>query len=146
MTRRLRTFAFVLVFAAAAPGAATADGLPVPGDIGAGSLASADGRLHYVALDAGGATAIAQLRDWRVQRSTLVAGRFTLPVVAYDGSAAGLSADGRTLVLLRPRIRFPRARTTLAVLETNPLLLRKLIDCEATSASTRSRRTGTRST
>jgi hypothetical protein len=59
--------------------------------------------------------------------SRFVPGRFTIPVVAYDGSAAGLSADGKTLVLLRPRARFPRAQTTFAVLGAERLRLRETI-------------------
>jgi hypothetical protein len=46
-----------------------------------------------------------------------------VPVVAYDGSASGLAADGRTLVLIRPRVAFPRRTTTFAVLGTERLRL-----------------------
>jgi hypothetical protein len=44
--------------------------------------------------------------------------------VAYDGSASGLSADGRTLVLIEPRRSFPRADTTFAVVHTRTLRAR----------------------
>jgi hypothetical protein len=62
-----------------------------------------------------------------VLRYTQLRGAFTIPAVAYDGSAAGLSADGRTLVLIQPRVSFPRARTAFAVLDTKMLRLRRHI-------------------
>jgi hypothetical protein len=128
MTRPLLTLVFAFVLAVAAPGAARADGLPVPGDVGAGNLATADGSLHYLALPAGRRTVVAQVRDdWFTERSTLLKGSFVVPVVAYDGSAGGLSFDGRTLVLLTPRAKFPRKSTTLAVLDTRPIRVRRLI-------------------
>jgi hypothetical protein len=55
-------------------------------------------------------------------------GRFGIPVVAYDSTAGGVSADGRTLVLIRPRARFPRTDTTFAVMSAKPLLrLRRIV-------------------
>ena len=57
----------------------------------------------------------------------LLPGRFTIPAVAYDGSANGLSGDGHTLVLIEPRAGFPRTETRLAVLDTRPLRWRTTI-------------------
>jgi hypothetical protein len=45
--------------------------------------------------------------------------------VTLDGAPEGLSADGRTLVLIRPRVTFPQRRTELAVID--PLRMR-LVD------------------
>jgi hypothetical protein len=50
-----------------------------------------------------------------------------VPAVAYDGSPSGLSADGRTLVLISPRAHFPRASTTFAVIDAKRLRLRRHI-------------------
>ncbi len=48
--------------------------------------------------------------------------------MAYDSTAGGVSADGRTLVLIRPRARFPRRQTTFAVMSTKPRLrLRRIV-------------------
>jgi hypothetical protein len=55
-------------------------------------------------------------------------GTFTIPAVAYDGSAGGLSADGTTLVLIEPRTSFPRAATKLLVLGGNSLRSRRLVN------------------
>jgi hypothetical protein len=41
--------------------------------------------------------------------------------VAYDGSASGLSANRRTLVLIEPRTSFPRAQTRLLVVDAHNL-------------------------
>jgi hypothetical protein len=62
-----------------------------------------------------------------VLASRIVPGRFTIPAVAYDGSAAGLSADGKTLVLIRPRRAFPRLRTVFAVVDAERLRVRRVV-------------------
>jgi hypothetical protein len=108
--------------ALAAAGTARADGLPVLGvDVG-GKGVVAPGGGRYVTIPAGRDTVVARVgRDGRIVRSRLLRGAYTIPAVAYDGSASGLSADGRTLVLIRPRAQFPRAHTPLLVLDA-PLL------------------------
>jgi hypothetical protein len=63
----------------------------------------------------------------RVAASALVRGTFTIPAVAYDASASGLSADGRTLVLISPRTRFPRASTPLMVIDARRLSVRSVV-------------------
>jgi hypothetical protein len=106
---------------------ANADGLPVTGvDAPPGGVG---GDVGYVAVPDEGHTFVQ-----RTERSTgtllgsrILTGRFEIPVVAYDGSAGGLSADGNTLVLIAPRPRFPRAQTKFAVLETPGLTLRRTI-------------------
>jgi hypothetical protein len=117
--------------AATAPGVARGDGLPVLGvDVGSTGVASSSGS-RYVTIPAGSRTIVAQVAQqggqvlaWRSLRGT-----FTIPAVAYDGSASGLSADGTTLVLIEPRTSFPRAATKLLVLRTyglNPQRVVKL--------------------
>jgi hypothetical protein len=124
MNRRLSTFLIGLVTAAVAAGVARADGLPVIGiEAGPGGVPAEDGSLRYVTLRAGADTVVAKVAQdgGEIVRSAFLPGRYAVPVVAYDGSAAGLSGDGRTLVLVRPRAAFPRKRTTFAVLDTNRL-------------------------
>jgi hypothetical protein len=111
------------VVAALVPTSARADGLPVLGtDVGSTGVASADG-ARYVTIPAGSRTIVervaqhgGQVLAWRSLRGTL-----TIPAVAYDGSAGGLSADGASLVLIEPRTSFPRAATKLLVLGTDGL-------------------------
>jgi hypothetical protein len=97
--------------------------------VGGTGVVSPGGDIRYVSLPADGGTVIAAIEQegGSVSRSTFLEGSFTVPAVAYDGSAAGLSASGRTLVLIRPRARFPRATTPLAVLDTRRLRLRDVI-------------------
>ena len=66
----------------------------------------------------------------RVLRSRLLRGTFTIPAVAYDRSASGLSADGRVLVLIQPRLAFPRARTSFAILDARTLRLRRVLQLQ----------------
>jgi hypothetical protein len=109
---------------------ARADGLPVLGvDVGGAGVAAQSGDARYVTLPAGPNTIVAHVdpAGGRVLASRLVRGVFTIPAVAYDGSASGLTADGRTLVLIQPRVSFPRAQTPLLVIDTRQLRPRKVI-------------------
>jgi hypothetical protein len=128
--RALRVTIAALVAAGAAAAQAGADGLPVGGvEIGPSGVTRQADDVRYVALRAGPNTLVARVEQsgGRVHGTRLLHGRFTIPAVALDGSAAGLSADGRTLVLIRPRTGFPRKETALAVLGTGRLRLRETI-------------------
>jgi hypothetical protein len=118
----------VIVLAAVAAAPALADGLPVLGvDVGNDGVATETAR--YVTLPAGRSTLLASIRPngGQVWQSRLLPGRMTIPAVAYDRSASGLSADGSTLVLIAPRLAFPRATTLLKVLDTGRLNVRRTI-------------------
>src|SRR5919197_1376901 len=80
-----------------------------------------------VALSTAAVLPSAATGDERLVGKVRLAGTFSVPAVAYDGSASGLSADGRTLVLIRPHHGFPRARTTFAVLDPKRLRLRRVL-------------------
>lgn len=109
---------------------ALADGLPVLDvDVGQSGIENAALKERYVAIGAGPRTVVQQIRTegGQVLRSRVLSGRYTIPAVAYDGSAAGLSADGTTLVLITPRRTFPRTNTTFALLDTARLDLRETL-------------------
>jgi hypothetical protein len=109
---------------------AKADGLPVLGlDVGPTGVAVPGANTRYVTLPARGGTIVARVRrnGGQILNSASLQGNFTIPAVAYDGSAGGLSADGRELVLIEPRARFPRARTTLAVLDARKLRVKTIL-------------------
>jgi HD domain len=113
-----------------APASAGGDGLPVTGvDAGWSGVATPESPARYVTVPAGRATLLARVRrdGGQVLGSRLLRTAFTIPAVALDGSASGLSADGRTLVLIRPRTAFPRARTPLAVVDAQRLRVRRVI-------------------
>ena len=110
---------------------ASADGLPVLGvDVGSKGVTVPGAAARYVTLWSGPkTTVVARVRrnGGRVDRSRLLEGTFTVPAVAYDSSASGLSADGKVLVLIQPRVSFPRARTSFAVLEARHLRVVKVL-------------------
>ncbi len=112
-------------------GPAAADGLPLPVEESPNGVATRDGASRYLSVTVGERTAVlAQKAATGAVTSRLnLPGRFGIPLVAYDSSAGGLSADGRTLVLIRPRAGFPRRTTMLAVLSTRRRLrLRRVIN------------------
>jgi hypothetical protein len=103
------------------PASAHGDGLPVPvDDAGPSGVAAADGLVRYVTLTYGPNTMLQKVeqRGGRIAAYKVLHGRFTIPVVALDGTPAGLSRDGGTLVVIRPRNSFPRARTELKIVDT----------------------------
>lgn len=117
-----------LVAAGLCAGSAGADGLPVLGiDVGDSGVTTP--RVRYVALPVRGDTLVAQVEreGGRMLNRRALRGSFTIPAVALDGSADGLSADGRTLVLIRPRIAFPRAETAFAILGAHGLRVRVIV-------------------
>ena len=104
------------------------DGLPVEG-VELGNVGVGDSRVRYLAENSNPDTLVQRLeaKSGRPLGARLLSGEFTVPVVAYDSSPGGLSADGRTLVLIAPRHRFPRATTSFAVLAAPTLHVRKTI-------------------
>jgi hypothetical protein len=128
MSGRLAVTLAVLA-AAFLPATARGDGLPVPVDnAGPTGVVSPDGSARFVTLDASDRTLVAKINtaggvilDWK-----RLPGRFTIPVVALDGTPGGMAHDGRTLALIRPRSAFPRASTTLAFLSTRTMRITRI--------------------
>jgi hypothetical protein len=118
-----------VVIALAVTATAAADGLPVLGiDVGAQGVTAAGSPDRYVTVDDGASTLVERIarNGGRIIGLQRIAGTFTIPAVAYDSSASGLSADGRTLVLIQPRRAFPRAKTTFALLDARSLRLGRI--------------------
>jgi hypothetical protein len=129
-SKRLSILLASLLAAAGVAAAACADGLPGLGiDAGGTGLVSPSGEARYVTVPAGIDTVVARVsvKGGRVLASSLLPGTLTIPAVAYDGSASGLSGDGRTLVLIEPRQSFPRARTRFELVAARTLAARELI-------------------
>ena len=119
--------AVALIATGAGAATARADGLPVLGiDVGGVGVTTPTDASRFVTMHAGANTIVARVAKsgGRVLRSRLLQGNLTIPAVAYDGSAGGLAADARTLVLIEPRAGFPRADTTLLVLDARRLVPR----------------------
>jgi hypothetical protein len=132
MTRRiLGLLGSAAIVAGSAAATASADGLPVLGvDVGSKGVTVPGAAARYVTLWAGPrSTVVARVarNGGRIVRSRLLQGTFTIPAVAYDGSASGLSADGSVLVLIQPRASFPRARTSFGVFDARRLRLLEVL-------------------
>jgi hypothetical protein len=107
--------------------AAAAGALPAAG-IDAQPLSVPSGEVGYTTERAGRDTRLIEsARYGGPLRERRLHGAFSIPAVAYDSTASGLSADGRTLVLISPRRRYPRELTTLAVVDTRTLRVRRQI-------------------
>jgi hypothetical protein len=125
----LKLIAFALIpFALVAGNATAAKGGPSPGvSVGWDGTVDAASAVRYVALPAAMTTTVAAVRtsDGRVLRYATIRGAFGIPLVAFDGTAEGISSDGKTLVLADVGARPDETR--FAVLSTKTLRLRKAV-------------------
>jgi hypothetical protein len=73
---------------------------PSPG-LALGGNGVANGKVRYVTLPAGNSTVLTKIdqRSGRVLRSMTLKGAWGLPLVSFDGTAEGLFAGGKTLLL-----------------------------------------------
>src|SRR6185295_12123863 len=128
-TNMLRLIAFVLVpFALVAGNAVAAKGGPSPGvSVGWDGTVDVANAVRYVALPTAKTTAVAAVRtsDGRVLRYATIRGAYGIPLVAFDGTAEGISTDGKTLVLAD--LGVDQSQTRFAVLNTATLRLEKAI-------------------
>jgi hypothetical protein len=111
------------LFALALTPLARADGLPIADVSAPATVGDDDVNGRLVALPTERGTVVARIGD-SVYVSRLLDGRYTVPVIALDHMASGLSTDGSTLVLINPRRSFSRARTSFVVLDASNLRTR----------------------
>lgn len=119
---KVRVVAVALACAAATQAVALGAG-PSPG-VRQGQGGVARGDVRYVALRSGADTTLAAVRrdGGRVLRSRALRGAWGIPLVAFDGSVGGLSANGGRLILAEVASIDPRAtRTSLLVIGTRTL-------------------------
>jgi hypothetical protein len=106
-----------------------AKGVPIGGvDDGQGVVATG-GDSRYLTHWTGATTLLSKSRvsDGQTLGELRFRRHVSVPLVAYDGSTSGLSADGRTLVLIKPRTRFPATRTELIVVDARRLAVERRI-------------------
>jgi len=112
-------------------GAPAGGGGPSPGAVtGWKGVLATGGATRYVAMPSGNSTLVAAVHvgTGRVERYASVRGTFGVPLVAYDGSAGGISHDGRTLVLASfAGAPGPGAVTRFAVLSTKRLKRERML-------------------
>lgn len=102
MNKTLLSIATALAAATTAAAASVGGGGFSPGLLlGSDGVRAPGGTVRYVTVAAGSRTTVKAVRvgDDRVLRATSVRGRLGIPLVAFDGTPGGLSADRRTLVL-----------------------------------------------
>jgi hypothetical protein len=132
MTTRLVLLSLLAVLLTL-PANAQADGPPITSlDAGREGVVELGGGERFTAHPLGTQTVLtrSQTEGGRVIRASIQEGRWGVPVVANDGTSAGLSADGSTLVLMRIAKAYPRANTAFAVVDTNQLAIRATIELE----------------
>jgi hypothetical protein len=123
---RIRTLAVVVLLAGAlAPGARADGGPSAKENAGLTGVVTPTGFRYVVVDDPKTATLARIAPDGRVVAEKYLPGPFTIQGVAYDGTATGLSANAKTLVLVRPRVAFPRKQTRFLVLSTPGLYVRQ---------------------
>jgi hypothetical protein len=111
----------VLVTALLSAAPAAASGPPPTTTSASKGVVALGGSIRYVARPGGGGTVVQRVSGGRVAASRSLAGRWGVPAVAQDGSASGLSADGRTLVLASRGGAYPARTTRYAVLHAGTL-------------------------
>ena len=125
----LKLLVFALIpFALVAGNATAAKGGPSPGvSVGWDGTVDVANAVRYVALPAAKTTTVAAVRtsDGRVLRYATIRGAYGIPLVAFDGTAEGISSDGKTLVLAD--VAANPSQTRFAVLNTKTLRLRKAV-------------------
>jgi hypothetical protein len=119
-----RTLALSLLLLAL-PATASAAGGPVAGlSAGGDGVTTPGSPVRFVAVPSGRHQTVL-LRIWRangrVVRSRTLDGTWIVPAVAGDATGTGLSADGATLVLAQPRLRYPIRRSRFQVLDARTL-------------------------
>jgi hypothetical protein len=118
--------------AAVAAGGAGANGSPFSPGLTDGwdGVASNAGRLRYVTLGGRTTTLVAAVRidGGRVERWRHLHGHYGIPLVAYDGTAGGLSGNGKRLVVASygPAPGTPGI-TRFAILDAKSLRVRRLV-------------------
>ncbi len=97
----MRIFALLIALAAfaAAPAASAAGGPPQYAQQGGTGVSTLDGKMHFVAIPAGDTTLIESIAgDGSVWSFPSFKGSWGIPMITYR-DPAGLSRDGRTLVV-----------------------------------------------
>src|SRR6266550_600044 len=110
------------IAATVAAGAGPSPGLSQP------SKGLTSGNVRYLAVHAGSATSVqaTNVQDGRVLRKLMLKGVWGIPLVAFDGTAEGLLADGHTLLLAQSLYsgQSLRKTTTFALVDVRKMKLR----------------------
>ena len=120
MLRRLLPFALVALVALVAAPIALADGGSAP--VAAEGVLAPGGKIRYATLTNGRSTTVnASRTNGVVIRWRDIRGHWAVPGVAFDGTAGGLSGDGRTLVLMQAQTAPLPTRSVFQIVRTSDL-------------------------
>src|SRR5918996_1571083 len=116
-------WAAALAALAAFPATATADGIAFAGTENARTgVTSPETGSHYATLSLPKRTVVTKIGpEGAILYYSSLRGQWGIPVVAFDGTKAGLSGDGRLLVLAQPPIGQMRKVSRFPVLSTKNL-------------------------
>jgi LPXTG-motif cell wall-anchored protein len=125
--RRRTIAALALVFGLVPASSAAGDGGPVEASYDPAGATAPGAPVRYLALYGKRDTVLAKVRraGGQVVRSLALGGEFAIPSVSVDGAGDGLSADGRTLVVVKPRVTYGRKRTVMTILDAQRLRVRR---------------------
>jgi hypothetical protein len=83
---------------------------------------------RYVTIDERNTVLLVRIApDLHVAAERPLPGRYTIPAVAMDRTTSGLSADGKTLVLVQPRFRFGRSHTRFLIVSLPGMHVRQAV-------------------
>jgi hypothetical protein len=96
---------------------------------GSKGLTARSGAVRYVTFAQDGRTIVAAVltRGGNVARFRWIRGSYGIPLVALDGSAEGLTRDGRTLVLAPATVAPLAAESRFALVDTRTLRVRRIL-------------------
>ncbi len=125
--RKLVTLAAVICFAVLT-GTARADGGPIFNDFGGLQGIQTPSGYRYVMIDGNEGVFLLRIApDQHVAAYRPLPGRYTIPAVAMDRTTSGLSADGKTLILVQPRFRYGRHHTRFLILSLPGMHVREAV-------------------
>jgi hypothetical protein len=126
---RLRLLLPIALLFLLQPSAAAGDGPSTYRGAGPNGLIEPNASQRLTAVPAGSRTVLTRsdTHGGRVVQAGLLAAHWDLPVVAYDGTSGGLSANRHTLVLMQPATRLPRRLSRFAIFEARRLERRRTI-------------------
>jgi MYXO-CTERM domain-containing protein len=119
----------VASFSPAAAGAAGPGDIALYGVTATEGVTTAKSPYRFVTVYARRGTVTTRIAKagGRVVGSLVSPRGYLVPAVADDGSGTGLSADGRTLVLTRPRAAFPQRITRFAVVDARRMRVNRYL-------------------
>jgi hypothetical protein len=125
-----RALLIILLAGALAPAAGADGGPSVIETAGLGGIVTPTG-FRYVIVNSPTVALLLRIApSGRIVAEKYLPGEYGIPAVGYQGAPIGLSADGKTLVLIQWRAAFPRRNTHFLVMSVPGLFVRQNVVLE----------------